>query len=78
MFFERGALSARARLRRRRAPGWPGATRGGPACERADGSDGRAAADAFDFGARLAVLETMVTQGWVAVSGSDSAGWQGQ
>ena len=38
-----------------------------------EASDENAAADAFDFGARLAALETMMTQGWVLDGG---AGWQ--
>ena len=40
-----------------------------------ESSDSQAAADNFDFGARLAALETMMTQGWVRTH-DDSAGWQ--
>ena len=41
--------------------------------EQLESSDEHAAADAFDFGARLAALETMMTQGWVL---DDGAGLQ--
>ena len=43
--------------------------------EQLESSDEHAAADAFDFGARLAALETMMTQGWVRTL-DDSAGGQ--